>query len=204
MHGRLSTLGTLGNVLVIAVYARNMTTSTRYICLRWPSLTRFWNSPNRGAGFTTVGGTAPSIGHNVDVFSVLLPAFLSTDRLKAVARPHTFSFNASGAKMVFFHCCCFSHHYMLKSSFSNNVEFQRRSCRVFPKPTGRHLNSTEQHILQSQDVYKSDYKGMTLLFTITAVFIACWMPLWPSLSGVYVPKNLRGTFFFNSSINPFT
>ena len=133
MHGRLSTLGTLGNVLVIAVYARNMTTSTRYICLRWPSLTRFWNSPNRGAGFTTVGGTAPSIGHNVDVFSVLLLAFLSTDRLKAVARPHTFSFSASGAKMVFLHCCCFSHHYNRDGCHLFSQEYAVRSnlCYVY-------------------------------------------------------------------------
>ena len=56
-------------------------------------------------------------------------------------------------------------------------------------------SATAQHI--------KNYKSVSLLFTITAVFIACWLPIWLHYAGVYVPKDLRSMFVLNSAVNPF-
>ena len=78
----------------------------------------------------------------------------------------------------------------------------------FPRATDmmseqhRTSNVTVANSSKTSENQKYVYKGMTLLFTITFVFVACWTPLWLSFPGVYVPKNLRRSFFLNSAINP--
>ncbi|KAI0213093.1 hypothetical protein LSAT2_001914 [Lamellibrachia satsuma] len=47
------------------------------------------------------------------------------------------------------------------------------------------------------------YKGVLLVFIITVVFIACWMPQWLYYVGVPTSAGLRRIFMLNSAINPF-
>ena len=46
-------------------------------------------------------------------------------------------------------------------------------------------------------------KNVLLLFTITVVLFACWMPYWLYGAGVYVPSYLKRIYFLNSVVNPF-
>ena len=47
------------------------------------------------------------------------------------------------------------------------------------------------------------YKNVSLLFLITVVFIACWLPQFLSFYGVALPLHVRLVFLLNSGINPF-
>ena len=47
------------------------------------------------------------------------------------------------------------------------------------------------------------YKGVLLVFIITVVFIACWMPQWLYYVGVPTSAGWRRIFMLNSAINPF-
>ena len=47
------------------------------------------------------------------------------------------------------------------------------------------------------------YKGVLVIFTVTVVFIACWMPQWLYYVGVPISAGLRRVFMLNSAINPF-
>ena len=52
----------------------------------------------------------------------------------------------------------------------------------------------------------SSYKNVFLLFVITLVFIACWMPRWVAFSGKVnwrVTSLMKRIFFVNSVVNPF-
>ena len=46
-------------------------------------------------------------------------------------------------------------------------------------------------------------KNVSLLFIITIVLLACWMPYWLYKAGMYVPSYLKRVFFLNSVVNPF-
>ncbi|KAI0232683.1 hypothetical protein LSAT2_017020 [Lamellibrachia satsuma] len=45
--------------------------------------------------------------------------------------------------------------------------------------------------------------NITLLFIITVVFIACWLPQWLYLAGVHIAVESRRIFVLNSVVNPF-
>ena len=47
------------------------------------------------------------------------------------------------------------------------------------------------------------YKGVSLLFIITVVCIACCMPQWLAFVGIQVSTGLRRIFLLNSAVNPF-
>ena len=47
------------------------------------------------------------------------------------------------------------------------------------------------------------FKNMLMLFIITIVFIACWVPIWLSYMGVYVPREVKRSIITNSVVNPF-
>ena len=47
------------------------------------------------------------------------------------------------------------------------------------------------------------YKSVSLLFTITAVYILCWMPVWLHYAGLSVPWETYGVFLINAVVNPF-
>jgi len=49
---------------------------------------------------------------------------------------------------------------------------------------------------------KNVYKDLILLFTITFMFAACWIPLWLSFVIAHLPIKLRGSLIFNSAVNP--
>ena len=46
-------------------------------------------------------------------------------------------------------------------------------------------------------------KDITLLFIITVVFFACWLPYWLAESGLDVPSDVRRIYILNSVVNPF-
>ena len=46
-------------------------------------------------------------------------------------------------------------------------------------------------------------KGVFLLFIITVVFVALWLPEWLINIGVYIPPNVRRIYLLNSVVNPF-
>ena len=47
------------------------------------------------------------------------------------------------------------------------------------------------------------YKNVVLLFIVTIVFLASWMPQWMHTVGFSVPEELRRIFILNSVVNPF-
>ena len=98
----LCQIGLPGNMLVIAVYVDNMTTSTRVylfalaivysvVCVSGIILT----GVKIGQVLMYVVDVAKEISL---IFSVFLLAFVATERLMAVRRPHTFSLCAMRAK----------------------------------------------------------------------------------------------------------
>ena len=54
-----------------------------------------------------------------------------------------------------------------------------------------------------RNVAKQTYKNVTLLFIITAVFIACMLPQWLHNLGVILQDNTRRLFLLNAVVNPF-
>ena len=47
------------------------------------------------------------------------------------------------------------------------------------------------------------YKDLGLLFILTIVFLACWMPVWLSYAGLDVNTDLQRVYIVNSIVNPF-
>ncbi|KAK2178369.1 hypothetical protein NP493_546g03097 [Ridgeia piscesae] len=47
------------------------------------------------------------------------------------------------------------------------------------------------------------YKSVSLLFIISIVFLACWIPQWLFDIGVHIKSYLKGMFVLNSVVNPF-
>ncbi|KAI0216151.1 hypothetical protein LSAT2_031804, partial [Lamellibrachia satsuma] len=47
------------------------------------------------------------------------------------------------------------------------------------------------------------YKNASVLFIITVVTIACWLPVWLGGVGLHVPADVRRIFLLNSVVNPF-
>ncbi|KAI0234690.1 hypothetical protein LSAT2_014986 [Lamellibrachia satsuma] len=100
----ICTLGTPGNVLVIAVYFWNLPTSTSVYVFALAVV----DSAARVSGIILTGAPVSQLtvtlllaSDGMSTFlSVLLLVFLSTDRLMTVAWPHTFCLSASRAKMV--------------------------------------------------------------------------------------------------------
>ena len=71
-------------------------------------------------------------------------------------------------------------------------------------------NNATSHNIFPQSAVKSTtvklaktYKGVSVLFIITVVYIACWTPQWLSDLGFQVPKYVRRLYVLNAVINPF-
>ena len=47
------------------------------------------------------------------------------------------------------------------------------------------------------------YICVCVLFIITVVFIACWMPQWLYDAGFHIPSGVKRVFIINSVVNPF-
>jgi len=47
------------------------------------------------------------------------------------------------------------------------------------------------------------FKSVFLLFIISAVFVACWLPLWLQTMGAEISNNATHVYIVNSVVNPF-
>ena len=100
----MSLLGLPGNVLVFVVYVRKMTTSTRaYMFALAVADSAVCVCGIILSSVPVTKGTALLVlisSETLLFFSILLLAFVSTERLVAVRRPHTFSLSASRARLA--------------------------------------------------------------------------------------------------------
>ena len=242
----LAALGLPGNLFVIAVYVRNMTSSTRVymfalavadtiICLGGILL----GNARYGMTLQFILTLFGDFGLN---FEVHLLAFVSTERLMAVCRPHQFNRSATRAKvilsiiavvtfcgatlmavgdmwnywqihtvipMIILVVCvtvmivCYV---LIAAKLLHAARCSRNSVGV--------VNSTQTNTTATSTATTNNtagittakiaktYKGVSLLFIITFVFIACWAPRWLYYAGVPVPNVLHETFVINSIVNP--
>jgi len=89
-----------------------------------------------------------------------------------------------------------------------------RSCNAGPS----HISSVSTEDEQNSAVVKqvpltviskitakqaTNYKNVLLLFIVTCVFIACWMPKWVALFGVVISSEVKRLFVVSSVVNPF-
>ena len=259
-------LGIPGNLFVIAVYACRMSTSTRMymfalaiadleVCVI-------------GVFLTSVELTKISIEittfcvYASIVYSTLLLAFVSLERLMAVRHPHSFSLSPRRAKwplaviaFVAVFCAmvltiarlnkyrllriavtlfvtiasvmvmigCYT---LMAITMLMNVRAAHRNVGVVnmtpvegpstvPTVTLELTKVTPQVDVTSHKIYKlcgsktttvkqaKNYRSVCLLFTITVVFIACWMPQWLSDAGFQIQSSVERLFILNSVVNPF-
>jgi len=250
----LCLLGIPGNVLVIVMYVRLMTTSTRVYMFALAVVDLFVCVC--GVFFTGVELTQVAVyvllvvGDISLIFSVLLLAFVSTERLAAVRRPHEFNLTAARAKkvlcLIFFaaavvttiHSLLQSNNYdrsvkmveafiflscfstmsicyaliavtLLKRSWSarkqvasnGGVNIQQPSAistvvfvnnaTVAPVPGVLATNAASVKAANAQ-------RGLRVLFVITLVFVACWLP--NIFSNSPIVENL---VLVNSMVNPY-
>ena len=47
------------------------------------------------------------------------------------------------------------------------------------------------------------YRNIVLLFIISIVFVACWLPEWITRFGIYIPLDATRVYVLNSVVNPF-
>ena len=63
--------------------------------------------------------------------------------------------------------------------------------------------TTSAHSTTTNNAVATQTKNITLLFIVTVVFIASWMPKWMATMGVPIPKDVTRSFIINSFVNPF-
>ena len=251
----VTVLGLPGNLFVIAVYIRNMTTSTKVYMFGLAIA-------DTAVCICGIILTSARIDHTmllvvlyfVDlsiIISIYLLAFVSIERLVAVWRPHSFSLSArralvaltiigvaaatSAGVLTFARLRHYSYLarvfpmlvtllsvlvmivcYMLVAiKLLKNLRAAHKNVGVLSGPQSLAPGpSTASH----SGAGKSDgtvgvnkvpakqaktYKGVSLLFTITVIFIACWMPQWLAYVGISVSAGVRRIFLLNSAVNPF-
>ena len=243
----LITLALPGNMFVIAVYIRNMTTSTRVymFALGVADLT------------TCVGGLALQI-YPFDIasksamflffstdfamtFSVHLLVFVSIERFLAVYTPYQFNVSAKRAKIALsiiivetFFCAtlllgarmwnkllfkiigintlvlcvvvmvvCYT---LIAAKLLRNANSSRKKVAAQSSAAtnvaGSSTRATNITTTTTAKTVKA-FKGVPLLFIVTVVFIACWLPIWLAYIGVAVPKALLSMFVINFVANPY-
>ena len=216
----LAALGLPGNLFVIAVYVRNMTSSTKVYmfalvvadtaaCVAW-IMFHSAQYANTTTFFLNLFGY---FGTN---FSVHLLAFVAIERLMSVCRPHQFNLSATRAKvalsiiavvtfcgatmivvgimwnyvplykifpvsiivscvMVMIVC-----YILIAAKLLHDARHSRKNVGVISSTqTNTTGTSTDPANTIGMTTAKTarTYKGVSLLFIVTAVFIACWMPL---------------------------
>ena len=261
MNLLLCVLGTPGNVLVMTVYVRQMTSSVRVYMFALSVVDLI----------TCINGIVLSIapvdhmamvlvfyaGDISIAFSTFLLAFIAIERILAVRRPYAFKCSARRAKNtlvvialasvacaavlelarllrchllarvfpmvitvpaidVMIVCYVLMGITMFKKKRAARstigVQFASQSHGLHARSIGVNTVSISTvFATRPGDVPKATtttnqtntYKSVTLLFTITAVYIVCWMPLWLHYAGLSVPVEIRGVFLINSVANPF-
>ena len=252
-------VGTPGNVLVMTVYIRKMTSSVRV----------YMFALSVADLITCVGGIVLSVApvdHVVMVllfftgdisiaFSAFLLAFIAIERLLAVRRPFAFKCSAGRAKktlvvITFSSVVCaailelarlLGYTLLRRASLfvmtlpPANVMtlcyvlmgvtmFKRKraahttvSAEVDSRSLGSSLASYGVKSIAISTILTGGtglvptttatqinlYKSVSLLFTITAVYILCWMPVWLHYAGLSVPGEIYGVLLINSVANPF-
>ena len=245
----LASLALPGNMFVIAVYIRDMTTSTKVymFALAVADLTTCT------AGlvfeiylfqFAANSATRMFVLFSIDFainFSVHLLAFVSIERLLAAYWPHLFSMSVRRAKIALsvisvetifvatFQLGARMWNTRLYGIFSINnlllcvvvmvvcytliavkllhdakVSRQKVAAQssALRNVAGSSLGATNTTRTTTAKTVKA-FKGVPLLFIITVVFIACWLPVWLSYIGVPVPVALRSLLVFNFIANPY-
>ena len=84
-----------------------------------------------------------------------------------------------------------------KSEYTSDVN--RARTNISEVSTSTHVNSTTK-IVERQT---KTFTNVTLLFIITVVFIACWLPQSLYGAGVHIAVHPRRVFVLNSVVNPF-
>ncbi|KAI0223960.1 hypothetical protein LSAT2_024974, partial [Lamellibrachia satsuma] len=183
-------LGIPGNLLVIAVYVRKMTTSTRVymfaLAVSDLSVCIF------GIVLTTVKFDNISqvitlyCAYTSVMFSVFLLAFVSIERLLAVRRPHTFSLSSLRAKRALV-----------------VIAVVAAVC-VLVVTVARIKHYTRLRQVSLAVIIVSNVVVMVVCYTLMAVtMLTCWTPLWLSEVGFTVPRELIPMYILNSVVNPF-
>ena len=250
-------VGTPGNVLVMTVYVRKMTSSVRV----------YMFALSVADLITYVSGIVLSVApvdHTVMVlfffagdtsiaFSAFLLAFIAIERLLAVRRPFAFKCSAGRAKKtlvvttlspvagaailelarllgysllkrvslfvitlppanvmtlcyVIMGVTMFKRKRAAHTIVGAEVDSQnlgRSSASYSVKSLAISTILTGGHVPTTTATQINIYKSVSLLFTITAVYIVCWMPLWLHYAGLSVPVEIRGILLLNAVVNPF-
>ncbi|KAI0210429.1 hypothetical protein LSAT2_004824 [Lamellibrachia satsuma] len=255
-------LGLPGNLLVIAVYVRQMTTSMRVYMFALAVA----DSAVCVCGSVLIVGvtglvTKVVVLYSMNIsftFSALLLVLVSIERLIAIRRPYTFSMEAQRAKtalMVVFAAAailatvrlvavimkyvrvvriieisilfsivlimitCYT---LMALTLLKNIKVSRnqvgvlnviRSLNLGPSHMSSKVTATEQTgdpksapvstTNKATAKQTNAFKNVFLLFVISVVFVACWLPAWLSSVGVSIPTDVKRTFIINSVVNPF-
>ena len=81
--------------------------------------------------------------------------------------------------------------------------FQRTECLNAPRTSTLMTSASVVSTNKPTATQTTAYKNVLLLFIITVVFIACWLPFWLYSMGVPITSKLKRLFVINSVINPF-
>ncbi|KAI0220211.1 hypothetical protein LSAT2_028253 [Lamellibrachia satsuma] len=251
----VTVLGLPGNLFVIVVYIRNMTTSTKVymfglaiadtaVCICGTVLT------SARIDHTMLVVVLYFVDLSI-VSSIYLLAFVSLERLVAVWRPHSFSLSArralvalaiigvaaatSAGVLTFARLRHYSYLarifpmlvtllsvlvmivcYMLVAiKLLRNLRAAHKNVGVLSGPqslapgpstashraAGKSDGTVEVNKVPANQA--KTYKGVSLLFIVTVVFIACWLPQWLAYVGISVSAGVRRVFLLNSAVNPF-
>ena len=248
----LVVLGLPGNLFVMAVYIRQMTTSTKVYMFSLAMA----DTAVCSCGIVLTSAKIDHMTLNVVLFfidfsitfSIYMLAFVSVERLLAVWRPHSFSLSALRAKAalvviaiaaaasagiltfarthrykdlarvfpmtvtlvcVVVMVVCYT---LVAVKLLKNLKARKNVGAAGGAPSLAPGPSTVSHSVFGTGAPGANkvpikqakaYKGVSLLFLITVIFIACWLPQWLAYTGVYVSSALRRVFLLNSAVNPF-
>ena len=248
-------LGLPGNLFVMAVYIRQMTTSTKVYMFSLAVA----DSAVCSCGIVLTSAKIDHTALNVILYfvdfaitlSIYMLAFVSVERLVAVWRPHSFNLSALRAKAalaliavaaavsggILTFARMHRHTYLARvfpmlvtivSVLVMIVCYSLVAVKLLKNATAAHVNvgvlTPAQSVEAGPSVSPRDvagkgnsatgvnkapstqvntYKGLLLLFIVTLVFIACWLPQWLAYTGVSVSPGLRRVFLLNSAVNPF-
>ena len=77
------------------------------------------------------------------------------------------------------------------------------TSRTADATTSGPAKSTAAYSAQSTSKQVKAYKDVGLLFTITTVFVLCWIPKWLTYFKMAISKDVTHIFILNSLVNPF-
>ena len=82
-------------------------------------------------------------------------------------------------------------------------EPEASTSRTADATTSGQAKSTAAYSVPSATKQVKAYKDVGLLFTITTVFVLCWIPKWLTYFRVTLSKDVTHIFMLNSLVNPF-